>query len=143
MMIFLGLVLITVYTISLLKGGMFTEILKESNEVQKMDIESNSEEVIIKASSVFFKLIASMIFSLVIAFFYVCFIIGALSVDIILIPTILMIILFFGNIVYNSVSKKAKEKRKNKDLTKTSIMGQFMRVVYILYFIYILVLIII
>lgn len=144
MMIFLGLVLLVMYTVAFINGGIGKTIFKEVKELEDAERTGylSEEDKLKKALKISVKVIGLMLYSIVGVLFYTIFLIGALSVDVFLIPTLIMIFVAVYIWVRNFTSKKQKEKIKKKDMTVTHTSDQWERAFYILYVLYILVLLI-
>lgn len=148
MMIFIGLVLLVIYLVGFIKGGWLKESFVEAEGFQKK-VELNewgvaSEEDKLKESIKFFlKALGMLSFSIFASILVIVFLIGALSVDVLLFPTILILAYTVYGYVRIFVSKKKREDNKKKDMTVTHPKDQVKRGVMLLYVLYILVLLIV
>lgn len=148
MLIFIGLVLLVIYLVGFIKGGWFKNTSKEINEYQELynsgGMEDMSETEQAKIGlKMLTKSIGNLAFAIITMVLLICFFIGALSVDTLLIPTVLMLAYFIYGIVRPIVSESYREKNKKKDLSVTSSKAQFKRGLMLVYIFYILVLLIV
>ena len=140
---FVGLVLLVVYLIALFKGGTFRGTFKDIEEFTKKlesdELEHLSEkEIERKSLAVIVKLIGITIYSVVVGILLVIFLIGALKVDELVFPTVLILAYVIYGIVLKAVSKKHREKIKLKDATAFNLKDQLVRATMVVYVIYIL-----
>lgn len=143
MMIFIGLILLISFIVAFVNGGYFKSIHKEVEFLKSEEMKDLEDEEQIKYSyKTFFKVIWMFIWTVTLALMYMCFLIGALSVDVLLAPTLFMITLFVGKYVLVFTSRSYKESFKNKDMNKIDANDQLRRGVNIAYILYILILII-
>lgn len=143
MLMFLGIFLLMVYTVSLIKGSLFKGFLKKihSKDYSKVD-EGNTEELVEvwkdAGKSCLYIIVVLVIFLLL-----CIFTVKALAVDIFIYPTLVVMTLIIGNVVIGlSKASKAKGEEAEKKEYKVSFKNQLHKVLYIAYIIYILVLII-
>ena len=148
MMIFIGLVLLIIYLVGFIKGGWFKEYFVGFNAFEKKVASDEwrliSEEEQLKDSIKFAsKALGMLAFSIVASILVLVFFIGALSIDVLLFPTLIMLAYYIYGIVHIFVSKKKREKNQAKDMTVTHTKDQVKRGVMLLYILYILVLLIV
>lgn len=148
MLIFIGLVLLVIYLVGFIKGGWFKNTSKEIKEFSELHESggmadmSETEQAKIGLKMVA-KALGNLAFSITTMFLLICFFIGALSVDTLLIPTVFMLAYFIYGIVRPIVSESYREKIKKKDLSVTSSKAQFKRGLMLVYILYILILLIV
>lgn len=143
MMIFIGLILLIAFIVSFVNGGYFKPLHKEVEFLNSEEMkELEDGEQIKYAYKTLFKVIWMLIWTVTLALMYMCFLIGALSVDVLLAPTLFMITMFVGKYVLVFTSRSYKESFKNKDMNKIDASDQLRRGVNIAYILYILILII-
>lgn len=148
MMIFIGLVLLVIYLVGFIKGGWFKQSFVEAKGFQKKfdsgDWGEMSEEDKLKDSIKFAsKALGMLAFSILASILVIVFLIGALSVDVLLLPTVVILAYYVYGFVRIFVSKKKREKDQAKDMTITHPKDQVKRGVMLLYILYILVLLIV
>lgn len=142
---FLGILLLVFYTVSLFKGGSFKEFFSEAKKFENVKEEdfANDSEMVETSIKFVIKALGILLVLIALAFGQLFFFIGAFSVDFLIFPTLIMLVWYVGGFIYKLVSKKSKEKSKNVDMTKTNPKQQISRVIYIVYILFILALIII
>ena len=143
MMIFIGLILLIAYLVGTINGGWFTETVKESESFTKEKLEGMEEEEQIKYSiTIVGKVLLILVFAILMAILNVIFLIGALSVDVILVPTIILLLLFVYKWVRVSTSKKFREKINNRSKEDRKTRARWSNGIYVIYVLYILVLLV-
>ena len=144
MMIFIGLILFIAYLIGAINGGWFLDTLKEGKDFTQEKFDTMEEEEQVKYS---IKMIAKALWVLFISIslliLKVVFLIGALSVDVILVPTIVLLVLFIVKIVRFSTDEKFRKKVNNRSEEERKSKTRISNAIYALYVLYILFLLIV
>ena len=140
---FLTIVMLVASIVSIVNGGLHKGVIKSFSEVyyvgeddKLVEKEGVNDElrmkVIVKGFS--FTLIA-----LLLVILQLIFLISALSVDVLIIPTVVMIILF----VYGMVKSIVGKKKTNKEAMEFKRKGLVKQLIFLAYVIYIFILIVI
>ncbi len=144
MMIFIGLILLIVYLIGTINGGWFVGAFKAEEALTKERTSEMTDDEKIKLSlKLIIKAILISIFSVIIIILLLSFLIGALNVDTILVPTIVLLALFIYRVVRVGTSKKYREKLNNRTEKEKRAKTRIGNAIYVLYILYILKLLIV
>ena len=142
MMIFFGVVLLTLSLFALVKGNIGNEtalaLLKyEKNEDREEVSDNESLKLAIKA-------IFHLVYQFVILIIHLGFLVAAVSVDTLLIPTLLMIVLFVIQFPYNYYkSKDTNNEQLIEKYSKNRTLGRTLKnLIHCAYYSYILFLLI-
>ena len=143
MMIFIGLILLTAFLVGTINGGWFVETFKETKSFTKKKLEELDEEEQIKYSiKILVKVFSALVFAILMSILNLIFLIGALGVDVVLVPTIALLSLFVYNIVRVSTSKKYRDKINNRSEEDKKTKARWSNGIYVIYVLYILVLLV-
>ena len=140
---FLTIVMLVSSIVSIIKGGLHRGVINSFNEnyyvgeddklVEKEGVDDEQRMKVI-AKGCLFSLIAFLLVIL-----QLIFLISALSVDVLIIPTVIMIFLF----VYGMVKAITGKKKTNKETMELKRKGLIRQLIFLAYIIYIFILIVI
>lgn len=147
MMIFMGLVLLVVYAVGAINGGWFNGTLQrgrgatvysETEEFKSMSVEEQYKY----SAKLLIKLVGVLLFGITVSVLITFFLIGALGVDVLVFPTVILLSLMVIKAIRLISSKKYREKISNRNKEDRKGRERFSCIVYILYILYILILLI-
>lgn len=143
MLMFLAIIMLVSSIVSIIKGGLHRGVIKSFNEVyhvgeddELVEKEGVDDELRVKIA---LKGCGYIIFVLMLIILELVFFISALSVDVLVVPTVVMIALF----VYGVVKAIVGKKKSNKEAMTFKRKGFFRQLLFLLYVAYIFVLLVI
>ena len=143
MMMFLTMIMLIVGIVSVIKGGLRTTMMKSYNNHYYLDENDKWVEKEGLSNEQRVKIIAKgcliIILLLILAVLQGVFLIASLSVDIFIVPSVVMLLW----LVYRIVRSIVRKKRTNKELMEHAQKGAFQRWVFLLYVVYIFILLVI
>ena len=142
MMIFMGLVLLVWFITAFLNKGNFKRFLENAKEFESITNDDLEKDKKLREKTIMYviKCIGVLILTYLLLVIQIMFLIGAFSVDFLILPTLLML----GSIVYKIIRFSTSEayREKSKIESKKLFTKQFIRGIKIVYIIYILILLV-
>lgn len=145
-MIYLTIIMLIVSFVSVIKGGLFSgfvkkyvELFVDGDEVGKVVPKENiSDEEMIRLSLLS---VWVMIIGFILLVIELIFLVCAMSIDVLIFPTLFVLTMFVGNLILAFSGKK--KKKTIKELTTDTVWYKTKRILFLLYVIYIFILILI
>lgn len=134
MMVFTGITLVLFYLINIFTDGFNKVMIGLSNNAEEIaNKNSHTEEDIEEAKGLLFRGIVFITLIFTILFMYIGFLITAVSIDVFVIPTLIMITEFVGTTLLNFIFKKKNNEKKKLELTAKGYFISSLRASYVIY----------